>query len=322
MTDLRIGIVGPGRIADRHLAPAIGRVAGATLWSVLSRDPERADAFATRHGAGSENGVYTDLTSMLGDSELDAVIVATPDRLHAAQTVAAAEAGKHVLVEKPMATSEADARRMTDACRAAGVRLGVAYHLRWHAGHRAMVRQLQAGEFGKIRHVRAQWTWRAPDATNWRASAAMGRWWGLAGVGTHCIDLVLWLLGNHGTVKRVESLVTRGLWKQPHDETAMVMLEWDSGATAEILTSVLFESKPRLEIFTERGRILCAGTLGPHGGGKIRTPAGAMEFNGRDPYVGEIADFVGAVREGREPEVSGEEGRLNVELLERADPGI
>ncbi|HKK73214.1 MAG TPA: Gfo/Idh/MocA family oxidoreductase, partial [Candidatus Krumholzibacteria bacterium] len=99
---VRFGLIGPGRIADRRLAPALRHVEGAQLWSVLSRDPERAAAFAHEHEAAAAQPTPATLDTMLADDELDAVIVATPDKLHAEQAVAAARAGKHVFVEKPM----------------------------------------------------------------------------------------------------------------------------------------------------------------------------------------------------------------------------
>lgn len=98
----KIGIIGPGGIAERKLAPALAEVDGATLWNVLSRDRARAAEFAARHGAASPRPAHDDLEAMLGDPELDGVIIATPDKLHAGQAIAAAAHGKHVLVEKPM----------------------------------------------------------------------------------------------------------------------------------------------------------------------------------------------------------------------------
>ena len=89
---IRIGVIGPGRIADNYLAPAIGKVKGAVLWSVLSRDAGRARAFADKHGAKSPAPAFTDEDAFLADPKLDAVVVASPDRLHEPQTLAAARA--------------------------------------------------------------------------------------------------------------------------------------------------------------------------------------------------------------------------------------
>jgi predicted dehydrogenase len=281
--------------------------------------------------------VYTTVEQLLDDREVRAVLVATPTAMHFEHASAALAAGTHVLVEKPMATSPAEAKARVEACAKADVRLGVAYHLRWHAGHRMLRARVLGtagadltttssggGELGTLRHMRVQWTYRAADASNWRAHEEVGRWWGLAGVGTHCLDLVRWFMTpTCGEVVEVKSLVTRAVWKGPHDETAVVALRFASGASAEITTSVLFDAPTSVEIHGTRGSAMCEGTLGPHGAGVVRVRATVGEpqdlvFKPVNPFLGEIADFVSAIRERRAPEVDGEEGARNVEILSEA----
>ena len=316
---LNIAMLGTGRIADQQLAPALAKCDGARLWSVLSRDTERGRAFARRHGAASPEAVHTDLDRLLADAELDAVLIATPDKLHAAQCIAAARAGKHVLTEKPMAADASSADAMVEACDEAGVVLAVAYHMRWHAGHRKLAERVHAGALGTLRHMRVQWSFLAPDAGNWRASQDVGRWWGLAGVGTHCLDQVRWLMTpSCGEIVVQENLISREVWKGPHDETALVSLGFESGATAEICSSVLFNAPKSMEVYGSETYAICDDTLGPHGAGAIRVGGKPLEFEIANPYVGEIADFVAAVRDARPPEVDGREGRRNVAILEAA----
>ncbi len=154
MTALNLAILGTGRIADQALAPALTLASGLRLWSVLSRDAGRATEFARRHQAAASHPAYESLDALLADPELDGVVIATPDGLHADQALSAIRSGKHVLVEKPMATSSADALEMVSAAREADVRLGVAYHLRWHGGHRAIRDLVGEGALGELRHVR------------------------------------------------------------------------------------------------------------------------------------------------------------------------
>lgn len=317
MKPLDFALLGTGRISAWQLAPALALAGGARLWSVLSRDRTRAEAFARTHGAAAPQPAHDDLSTLLADPELDAVLVATPDGLHAAQSLAAIEAGKHVLVEKPMATSSADATRMVEAAARAGVRLGVAHHLRWHAGHREVVERLRAGLLGAPRHMRAQWSWPAPDDSNWRAHPDVGRWWSLAGVGTHCLDLIRWaMVPACGEVTRIVGVTSHAVWSGPHDETAVAVMSFESGATAELCSSVQFGAPSRMEVYGARGWAVGTGTLGPAGDGAIETDAGPLAYEVAHPYVGEIEDFAHAVREGRAPEVDGAEGLRNVELLE------
>jgi 1,5-anhydro-D-fructose reductase (1,5-anhydro-D-mannitol-forming) len=318
---VRFGIIGTGGIAEHAFGPALAKVQGAELWSVLSRDADRGRAFASKHGAKAPAPVHTDLADFLADPRLDAVIVASPDRLHAEQAMRAADAKKHVLCEKPMAASAAEARAMAAAARRAGVRLGVAFHLRWHAGHRIVAGQAHAGALGELRHARVQWTYRAPDASNWRAKNDVGRWWALAATGPHCVDLARWLLvPSCGEITEMKSVISRHVHKGPHDESALLAMRFASGATAEIMVSVLFDSTSVVEVFGTAGSAICEGTLGRHGAGRARVRGAEVPFTVEDPFAGELADFVRAIEEGRDPEVSGEEGVRNTELLEQAAP--
>ncbi len=318
METLDLALLGTGRIADYQLAPALAAARGVRLWSVLSRDAGRAAEFAERHAAAAASPAHTRLQDLLADPELDGVIIATPDKLHADQAVAAASAGKHVLVEKPMTTSVADAERVVRACESAGVTLAVAYHLRWHAGHRAIALAAREGELGELRHARAQWTWLAQDASNWRAQPDLGGWWSLAGVGTHCLDMIRWMMvPSCGEVTDITGVISRSVWNGPHDETAVVALQFESGATAELCSSVQFASPSRFELYGTRDHRIAEDTLGPHGAGTVRSKSGVRPFGVANPYVGELEDFADAIRTGRPPEVDGIEGLRNIELMAR-----
>jgi len=202
----------------------------------------------------------------------------------------------------------------------AGVRLAVGYHLRWHAGHRRLISEIRSGGIGRLRHMRVLWTFKAKDARNWRAGEEVGRWWSLAAVGTHCLDLIRWVMvPDCGEIVSVASTVSRGFWKGPHDETAVVSLRFQSGATAELCSSVLFESPYRAEIYGDSGYALCDGTLGPRGTGAIRINDQLLDFNPVNPYAGEIGDFADSILHNRAPEVDGVEGARNVAVLVQAD---
>ena len=318
---MNVALVGPGRIAEHSLVPGLAKVPDAQLWSVMSRDLGRARDFAGRHGAVGGEPAHDRLETLIADPELDAVIIATPDKLHAEQTLAAAEAGKHVLVEKPMATDADAARAMVRACRGAGVVLAVAYHMRWHRGHRLLHERVSRGAIGAIRQMRAQWSFKAPDKSNWRATPDVGRWWSLAGVGTHCLDQIRWFMAPAGgAITSLRSSMGRTVWGGPHEEQATITLSFESGAQATLCSSALFRAPTRLEVYGSEGFAICEGTLGAHGKGRIEVNGEPLPFEPKDPYAGEIADFVTAVTEGREPEVNGEEGQRNVELLLQADP--
>jgi 1,5-anhydro-D-fructose reductase (1,5-anhydro-D-mannitol-forming) len=310
-------MIGTGDVASRWLAPALQHVNGAALWSVLSRDYNKAAAFAATHDAQAIVAAFNRLEEFLADPQLDAVIVASPDRTHCAYALAAAAAGKHVFVEKPLATSTEDARRTVQACRDAGKTLAVGYHLRWHAGHRLLRQQLADGKLGKIRHMRAQWTLK-PPAEDWRAEPTLGRWWSLAAVGTHALDLTCWMLQPLcGKPVEVRSLLSNGIFQAVHDESAIVSLRFESGATAEVLSSVAFAAPRLVQIYGTAGNAYCQDTFGPRGAGSILVNQEVLDFTTACPYAAELADFVRAIQADRQPESDGENGVFNVELLEQ-----
>ena len=316
---LKIAILGTGRIAENSLAPALVEAADGEFWSVLSRNLKRAERFSKQFNAQSPTPAYDTLSDLMADPSLDAVIIATPDGVHTEQTLAAAIAGKHVFCEKPLATNREDAQSMVDACKTAKVQLGLAYHMRWHTGHRRLFGACQAGDFGDLRHMRLQWSSYARDNSNWRAHDEVGRWWSLGGVGTHLIDQMRWFLCPvAGEVVDMSSTISRSHFGGPHDETAILGFRFESGATAEICSSVMFEGPRRMEVYGTRNYAICENTLGLSGTGSIWTKNGRFNFEPKNPYVGEIEDFIKAIIDQRLPEVNGEEGQRNVELLLQA----
>ena len=319
---LNIAMVATGGIADTQLAPALAEAADARLWSVFSRDRTRAAQFARKHGAMSPEPAHDDLYHLLADPELDAVIIASPDKLHADQANRAARAGKHILTEKPMATDRRSAAEMVNAADQAGVKLAVAYHMRWHMGHRALHQAVGSGALGTLRHMRIQWPTPARHADGWRAQSEVGRWWALAAVGTHCLDQIRWFMTPHcGAVTGFHSHINRQGFNGPHDETALLTFQFENGSTAELCCSVLFQGPRVMEIYGSEGYAICSETLGPHGEGRIETHDGSLQYVPANPYVGEINDFVTAIREDRTAEVDGREGAANVDLLLRAVSG-
>jgi len=302
--------------AELSHGPIFSQVPGAQLWSVCSRKRDKASRFAAKFGAASPTPAYDNLTKLLADPDLDAVLIATPDAYHAGAAVLAAQAGKHVLCEKPIATPREDAEAILDACTRARVKLTVGYHHRFHAGHRVVATLLRRRGIGDVRHMRIQWTYAAKSNANWRTQREFTRFWALAGPGTHCIDMVRWWLGsNGGEPDQVRALATRPVWKGAHEETASIALRFDNGATADILCSTVFDSPRRIEVYGTEGNVTCEDTLGPHGEGTIVAAGERLVWAPHNPYAEQLADFVAAILQRRDPEVSGEDGLRNLEIM-------
>ena len=129
------------------------------------------------------------------------------------------------------------------------------------------------------------------------------------------------MIPSCGEVETIKGLVSNKMWGGPHDETAVLSMRFESGATAELCSSVLIDAPTKAEIYGGDGYAICEGTLGPHGAGSIQIDGKKMAFKTENPYTGEIRDFVNAIQNGRNPEVDGNEGARNVELLVMATGG-
>ncbi|KWX67912.1 Gfo/Idh/MocA family protein [Mycobacterium sp. NAZ190054] len=189
------GLIGIGVLADLSIAPAVDGDSAAHLAAVCSRSGERAKAFAAKHGAAA---AYDDYPQMLADPGVDVVYIASPNALHAPHTLAAVEAGKHVLVEKPMALERADAHAMVDAAAANGVLLGIGFHLRHKETARRARETIAAGGIGDVFY--AEMAVGAGKGLypydTWRAEPALAGGGSLLHQGTHAVDLAAFLCGH------------------------------------------------------------------------------------------------------------------------------
>jgi predicted dehydrogenase len=185
------GMIGVGDVTEVKSAPAIFRAEDSDVVHVMRRDAERARDFAERHGVARWS---TDAQAVIDDPEVTAVYVATPTATHAQYAIAAARAGKHVLVEKPMAMSAAEGGRMVEAADAAGVRLWVAYYRRALPRFVKVRQLLEAGAIGRPLSVHT--IWRKPtDFTGWRWDPERNRGGEFYETACHTLDVLDLLLG-------------------------------------------------------------------------------------------------------------------------------
>jgi len=320
---VRFGLIGPGKAASQFLAPALEQAQGARLWSVHGPNATRTLEFARKHGAESPRKAFVNVDEFLGDSELEAVLIATPDSTHADYITAALQSGKPVFVEKPMCATVSEGLRIADAALKLRIPVGVGYQLRHHLGLKQMIAQIHSGVIGTPHHMRVQWTYRSPQgAAHWRSTKASAPWWSLGSFGTHCLDLIRWaLLPLCGEIVNVRSLITTAVWRAENDETAIAALQFASGATAELTTSVLFQSETRVEVFGDRGAAVAEDALDTLGGGRFRLLGTEVAVQSPNPYVAEMEHFADCVRFRRTPVVDVLEGLRNVQLLEQIAGG-
>jgi predicted dehydrogenase len=316
MLRVRWGLIGCGDIARKRVAPALRDLPNCELVAVSRARAELAPACAREFGAARWHGDWREL---LADEGVDAVYVATPVHLHAAQTIAAAEAGKHVLCEKPMALSVAECDRMIAACAAHGVRLGVAYYRHFYAAVERIRTLLQAGETGRpvLAQMNAFERFDPGPAhpRRWLVEKRLAGGGPMFDFGCHRIEVLLNLLGP---VREVKGLAGNVLSARDVEDTATALFEFESGAQGVLaVTHAARAPQDTLDIFGSEGSIHVAALN--EGRIRIVTAAGEREEawpphpNLHQPL---IDDFARAVLDGREPRVGGQTGRAVAEVEE------
>ena len=312
------GILGCGDVAQRRVAGAIQTAADSELVAVCRRDPSKLQAFSEAFGV---ERTYSDAASLLADSQLDAIYIATPVNLHCPQTIAAARAGKHVLVEKPMALSVAECDEMVAACEAANVRLGVAYYRRFYPVVARMKELISGGEIGVPLAVTAITSnpFRISENEDgyWRVLPEEGGGGALMDIGSHRIDLFTELFGP---VKNVRACVRTVAAEYEADDCAILSCEFKSGQLGSL--QCFFGTELECDEFSvmgTKGKISCS----PLNAGELLIESSSGLRRERHPphenfNVPLIEDFVAAIQTQQPPRISGALGRETNAVMDAA----
>ncbi len=213
----------------------------------VTLEPETVKEFAAEQGIA----IGTSFDEVVADKSVQAVVLATPHSKHRAQVEAAAAAGKHVYCEKPFALSKADAIAMLEACRRAGIVIGVGHHFRLIPSMRVLAELKDAGAFGTVMHVEGNYShdWLANyPADSWRMQAAESRAGGMTGMGIHVLDC---LRDLNGPMKRISALSKARAMKVPAGDTTAALIEFENGSTGTLGTTIKTPFRWRIAIFGE-----------------------------------------------------------------------
>lgn len=327
---IRWGVIGSGGIARRRTIPeGILKAANAELSMVFDVDARVNAQVADESGAREVNSAEA-----LLKGDVDAVYIATPVYLHRDQVIMCAQAGKHVLCEKPLGMTLPEAEEMIDSCRKAGIKLGCAFMMRFVAQHVEALKIIKEGKLGKPTYARAQLScWYPPIEGAWRQDPATGGGGSLIDMGGHCIDLLEMFFG---TVSKVNCFTNNIIHDYQSEDGATALLSFENGAMGTVDTFFCIpdaSSKNALELYGSRGSILAKGTIG-------QGPAGEMvaflEDQGKDydaqqirgdnqgivitpepvnTYRAEIEEFSQAIIDNRETTIGTELGLRSQKIL-------
>lgn len=225
---IKWGLIGCGDVAERKGGPALYSVEQSQLWAVASRQLAKAEDFAQRHGA---ERAYDSVEALLADSAVDAIYVATPVFLHASLTIMAANAGKHVLCEKPMAMNPRECQQMIDACRRNNVSLQIAYYRPTYPNIQEMKRLLESGVIGEpiLAEIRNHSTFRPIPGKNWKTDLPYSGGGVLMDIGSHRLDLLRYLFGD---IQRISGQATARIEGISVDSTCTFQAAFTTGVQA------------------------------------------------------------------------------------------
>jgi len=324
MNKVKWGIIGAGGIADRRTMPGMELADNAEIYAVMEVDINIAESIRDKYKAAK---AYDNEAELLADSEVEAVYIASPVVFHKKQAMMAADAGKHILLEKPIAITVEEGQEVINYCKEKGVLLATGFMMRYHAYHQVMKKLVDEGKLGQIVSCRAQLTCWYPDIPgNWRQAKATSGGGALMDMGVHCLDLIQYITGFK--TKRAAGMASTLTFDYEVEDSGAILIELENGAICQIESHFNIPdaaARGRFEIYGTKGSMLAEGTISQVEGGKLEVMISddslgydaQQDRNDVEPmkvdvefgnmYTKEIESFSKSIREGTPVEVPAED---------------
>ena len=312
---LRWGLIGASTIASEHMIGAI-RANGGEVVAVLSSNALRGRSYAETHGISRST---TDLAALVESSDIDAVYISTTNELHRDQVFAAAAAGKHVMCEKPLALTLADARAMVAECKRQGIVMGTNHHLRNSATHRTMRDAIAAGRIGKPLFARVfHAVYLPPHLQGWRIKTPGAGGGVILDITVHDADTLRFVLGDEP--EGVSAMVSRaGMGEAGLEDGVMGVVRFAGGTLAQFHDAFTTRyATTGFEVHGDEGSLVATDcmTQQPRGEVVLRTSEGtvALTLMHENLYVRSIRRFQDATASVGAPAATGEDGVCSLAL--------
>jgi predicted dehydrogenase len=329
-TKIKWGVIGSAGIARRRTIPeGIMRADNATLTAVYNPTQSKNEEVAAQFNAKACKSI-----NELLRSDVDAIYIASPPDVHLKQVIACANAGKHILCEKPLGMNVKQVEKMIAVCKEANVKLGTALMMRFHSQHQAALQLIKDGKLGKPVLGRAQLSfWYPPIENAWRQTPKRSGGGALMDLAGHCIDLLEMFFGP---ARSVSCYINNTIQNYASEDSAVTMLKFENGAMGMVDTFFCIPdeaSKNVLELYGSLGAIYAKGTIGQGEAGEMTTTL-KTEATGYNPqqdstsqgetkispplvntYRAEIEEFSRAILENRDPSCSAEIGLRSQKIL-------
>lgn len=311
-------LVGLGSLSSNQIAPALQKSNFSKLAAVVTGTPEKGIQWREKYGL-PENKVYSyeSFDKMIDDPDIDVVYIVLPNSMHHEFSIRAAEAGKHVFCEKPMANSARECREMIQACEKAQRQLGVGYRCQFEPHHREAIRFAREKVFGRLQHVDAGFGFAIGDPAQWRLRKALAGGGALMDVGVYPLQACRYLSGEEPIEVSAFETKTDLVKFAEVDETIHWMMKFRSGLTANCVTTYQFNGCDHFTVFGSKGRFgvkPCYGYTGQ--AGWTSNPEISLSFPAIDHFAAQMDAFSLAIVQKRVFEPSGQEGLRDLLVVE------
>lgn len=330
---IKWGIIGAGGIARRRTLPAMEKVNNAEIIGIMDPSKKALEEMAKEYNIPY---VYETEEDLINNPEIEAIYVASPVGFHKEQARKVIQAGKHLLLEKPIGLNLEESKEIVTLAKESGIKAGAALVMRFHDGHQKMRALVQERKLGQIVSARAQLTcWFPEMENNWRQKLETAGGGSLMDMGIHCIDLIRYILADE--VDEVCGFIDHKVFDYEVEDSATVIMKMKKGAVCTIdnYFNIPDEAaKCFLEIYGTKGSMIATKTIGQDGGGTIelvlsddnktyqsqqeRDEMGGevkLAFEKCNMYARQIESFSEAILQDKQPEISLEDAYKDMEVI-------
>ena len=315
---LRVALIGLGSYANR-VAEAMKDSKRAVVAGLVSGTPSKLVSWKAKYNVPESNCYdYETVDQIKNNADIDAVYIITPNALHKDMAIRMAKAGKHVIVEKPMALNAKDAREMVDACKRAGVQLLVGYRMHFEPKTLEIIRMRNAGEFGQVKFFQGLCGFRIGDPKQWRLNKALAGGGSMMDIGIYAVNGARYMIGEEPIwVTAQETKTDFVKFAEGVDETIQFQLGFPSGAVASCLSTYSMNNLDRFFLNGEKGFAELQPSTG-YGPIKGRTNKGELQHPHITHQTVQMDEFAAILLDGKKPlvAVDGEEGLRDMNIID------
>ena len=313
---LGVALVGLGSLATNQIAPALLKTRNCRLAGIVTASPAKAAEWQKKYGIpASSTYTYDTMHKMAKNKDIDIVYVVTPNSLHLPHSMAAAAAGKHVFCEKPLEINTERCQQILDACKKAGVQLGVAYRLQFEANNLECVRLAKEKVLGDVKIIDANFGFAIGDPTQWRLKHELAGGGALMDVGIYCLQTARMLTGEDPIWISATEVKTDPVKFKEVDETISWQMKFPSGVISHSVSTYAANGLMGFRAATSKGWFGLEPAYYYTNNRGRRSDGAEINIPVADQFATELDDFADCIISKRQTKVSGEMGLSDVKYL-------